>query len=155
MEIFPGVKLSVPFHSKKESYTLYDDACTSIQLLQRGIISHWNSSLGMGERDVKPLDRKSFLGFTPFASVHLWKEVNSNTLPRSIVKMKLKILWKSGSSDLHKSHYIMARKMKDLSRVVTLFPSWSGSEEVFTIYTNLKSLIVFVIDNTWTAFHCK
>lgn len=28
-------------------------------------------------------------------------------------------------------------------------------KEVFTIYTNLKSLIVFVIDSTQTAFHCK
>lgn len=30
MEIFLGVKLSVPFHSKKEGYIFYDDDCTSI-----------------------------------------------------------------------------------------------------------------------------
>lgn len=30
MEIFLGVKLSVPFHSKKECYTSYDDDCTSM-----------------------------------------------------------------------------------------------------------------------------
>lgn len=34
-------------------------------------------------------------------------------------------------------------------------PQVDRVKEVFTLYTNLKSLIVFVTDSTWAAFHCQ